>query len=78
MADSGVSEVFCFSNYWDIGLSLIDRAISNGKHLYFICGPIFNKPFQRGDRLCASESDVTYEDDPRTERIKISVMAADP
>ena len=40
--------------------------------------------YQRGDRLYTSESDVcrrqilTYKDGPRTERIKIFLMAADP
>ena len=40
-----------------------------------------NWPFQYGDRFYTSESDVcrrqilTYKDDPRTERIKIFLMA---
>ena len=39
---------------------------------------------QLGDRLYSSESDVyrgqilTYKNDPRTEKIKIFIMAADP
>ena len=42
------------------------------------------QPFQRGDRLYTSESDVcgrqilTYKDDPRAERIKIFLMTVDP
>ena len=41
-------------------------------------------PFQRGDRLYTSESDVyrrhivTYKDGPRTERSKIFLVVVDP
>ena len=41
-------------------------------------------PFQRGDRLYTSKSDVcrrqilTYKDGPRAERIKIFLMVVDP
>ena len=41
------------------------------------------EPFQCGDRLCTSESDVsrrqilTYKDGPRTESIKIFIMVVD-
>ena len=41
------------------------------------------EPLQSGDRFYTSESDVcrrqilTYKDDPRTERIKIFIMAVD-
>ena len=41
-------------------------------------------PFQHGDRLYTSESDVcrrqtlTYKDDPRSERIKIFIIVIDP
>ena len=42
-----------------------------------------DQPFQRGERLHTSESDVcrrqilTYKDDRRTERIDIFIMAVD-
>ena len=38
-------------------------------------------PHQRGDRFYSSECRrqiLTYKDDPRTERIKICIMAVDP
>ena len=43
-----------------------------------------SEPFQRGDCLYTSESDVsrrqilTYKDGPRTERIEIFLTAVDP
>ena len=50
------------------------------RNCYGLLQRLQGKPFQRGDRLYTSESDVcrrqilTYNDGPRTERIKICPM----
>ena len=61
-------------------LPTLSIIISNNNN---IANSTQNTP-HRGDRLYTSESDVcrrqilTYKDDPRTERMKIFIIAVDP